>query len=196
MTSSIRPKGVLCGASCSKSGVVLASTAIFFVSILLAPRRGLVVDLVRRVSLRRKIGRQNLLRALYELTEQASAAQAPLAFDAVVAARSWLPGEARRQLARARRQRLVERLGSGFGLTATGREAALRVVRAHRLWETYLIEQAEIAADHVDRDADQLEHILPPELIRHLEDRLREQGRLPRDLPVPPSPHRLSEAGA
>lgn len=174
--------------------VVLAATAIFLVSMLLAPRRGLVADIARRTSLRRKIGRQNLLRALYELTEQAPAAPPTLAFDAVVAARSWLPGEVRRQLARAQRLHLVESSDGGCVLTPAGREAALRIVRAHRLWETFLVEQAAIAADHVDRDADHLEHVLSPEIIRQLEERLSEQGRLPRDLPVPPSPHRLGEA--
>ena len=62
-------------------------------------------------------------------------------------------------------------------------------MRNHRLWETYLIELANIAPDHVDRDADELEHVLPPQLVQELEAKLRSKGRFPEA--IPPSPHNL-----
>ncbi|MND00153.1 Iron dependent repressor, metal binding and dimerization domain [compost metagenome] len=55
----------------------------------------------------------------------------------------------------------------------------------------FLVEHASIAPDHVDRDADQIEHILPPELLRELEEKLQAEGRLPA---VPQSPHVLGES--
>jgi manganese/zinc/iron transport system permease protein len=69
-------------------------------------------------------------------------------------------------------------------------------VRSHRLWETFLIENADIAPDHVDRDADQIEHILSPDLLDTLEDQLRQAGRWPAGLklPVPASPHSITAA--
>jgi manganese/zinc/iron transport system permease protein len=67
-------------------------------------------------------------------------------------------------------------------------------VRAHRLWEIFLITQAGIAPDRVDRDADEIEHVLPPETLADLEARLAEAGRVPLGPPTPPSPH--SSAGA
>jgi Mn-dependent DtxR family transcriptional regulator len=56
----------------------------------------------------------------------------------------------------------------------------------------FLVESAGIAADHVDRDADDVEHILPRQLINELEQRLAADGRLP-IVPqtVPQSPHGL-----
>jgi hypothetical protein len=56
------------------------------------------------------------------------------------------------------------------------------------------MEQANVAVDHVDRDADDLEHILPAELIEELERQLAAAGRLPASREVlPRSPHALSE---
>ncbi|MFN5662023.1 MAG: metal ABC transporter permease, partial [Planctomyces sp.] len=96
-------------------------------------------------------------------------------------------------LRRAERKGLIKRDGSLWRLTEDGRAAAARVVRSHRLWELYLIEQADIAADHVDRDADQLEHVLPAPVLAQLESRLAQEGRLPATtLAVVPSPHPLS----
>ena len=87
------------------------------------------------------------------------------------------------------------RAGPGsWRLTEEGLERAAAVVRTHRLWELFLIEEARIAPDHIDRDADALEHVLPPALVKRLEDRLRESGRLPQGSP-PPSPHDFEESG-
>ena len=50
-----------------------------------------------------------------------------------------------------------------------GGRAAHRAARNHRLWELYLLQHADIAPGHVDRDADRIEQILDPEIISGLE---------------------------
>lgn len=177
--------------------IVLVAAAIFAISLLAAPRRGLIADMVRRVSLRRRIAVQNLLRDAYEFLEPVQSFAAP--WDPAVVSRdrrsvAWVLG-------RATRQGLIARTAGGFVLTREGQLAAARVVRAHRLWELYLIEQADIAVDHVDRDADHIEHVLPPSVIAELEERLATEGRLPEVVgshAVPASPHPIAvgaEAG-
>jgi manganese/zinc/iron transport system permease protein len=72
------------------------------------------------------------------------------------------------------------------------REAAA-VTKTHRLWELFLMEQADIPADHVDRDADDVEHLLPTYLLERLEKRLAAAGRLPHvSGELPSSPHEIS----
>jgi manganese/zinc/iron transport system permease protein len=78
--------------------------------------------------------------------------------------------------------------GSRLRLTDTGRKAAQEVVRRHRLWETYLITHADVAAGVVDLSADRIEHVLDPDLIRQLEAALADQA----DRELPRSPHDLS----
>ena len=75
---------------------------------------------------------------------------------------------------------------TGWRLTKAGAAAARRAVRNHRLWEMYLISHAEIAPSHVDRDADNIEHVLGAEIVEQLE-RLLESQVSPAN--VPPSPH-------
>jgi Mn-dependent DtxR family transcriptional regulator len=55
----------------------------------------------------------------------------------------------------------------------------------------FLVESAGIPSDHVDRDADDVEHMLSKPLIRELEERLAKAGRLPAVPTVPESPHEL-----
>ena len=47
------------------------------------------------------------------------------------------------------------------------------------MWEIYMMEFAGSAADHVDRSADAVEHLLPEGLLVKLEERLAREGRLP-----------------
>lgn len=77
----------------------------------------------------------------------------------------------------------------GFRLTGSGFRKATSVTRNHRLWELYLIEHADIAPNHVDRDADSVEHVLGEQLTQELERALPEQLR--RTAMVPESPHQI-----
>lgn len=174
--------------------IVLAAAFGFGLSILIAPQRGLLGQQWRQFSLRQRIARENLLRALFELQEnQPATANTYLSEEALMATRAWRPVDLRRLLRAAVARRDLEPTGQGFRFSAQGWQNAVNITRAHRLWELYLISGANIAQDHVDRDADGVEHLLPPELLDELEADLRVAGRWPADAaPLPHSPHELS----
>jgi Mn-dependent DtxR family transcriptional regulator len=64
-------------------------------------------------------------------------------------------------------------------LTGEGRAAALRTIRAERIWQEALLTRARIDRDLIDLDAEEIGRALPPELVREIEASLRERGRLP-----------------
>lgn len=167
--------------------IVLVAGAAFLVSLLFGRKRGLILRLIERRALDRRVARQHLLRSLYELAE--GRGDGIVRRAELLADRAWRPVSLDRELAGLCREGLIEPDGAGFVLTATGCEAAWRVTRNHRLWELFLIEHAEIAAGHVDRDADVVEHVLDPDMIAELESLL--SARYP-DLASPPSPHELA----
>lgn len=180
--------------------ITLAAVAVFIVSLLFGSRRGIVRAWTQRRRMRHRVVQENLLRALYELDEVKDNEAATLAGELAMK-RSWSSAVLEREVRRAERQGLVSRVSDGdrgmaVTLTPKGAASAAEVVKAHRLWELYLIDGASIAPDHVDRDADAVEHVLPPELVSRLEAKLRAEGRLPEQLPT--SPHTIvpSSAGA
>jgi manganese/zinc/iron transport system permease protein len=172
--------------------VVLTASACFVGSVLFAPRRGVIARLWRRRALSRRVEMQNVLRAMFEVGDSGGTFSSPAALEQLLRMRAWRAPALLRCLERTAARGLLRTVADGYVLTDTGLIEARKVVRAHRLWEQYLIEHADVAPDHVDRDADQIEHILPQELIHRLEERLRADGRLPQALPE--SPHRLGEA--
>ncbi len=173
--------------------IALTAAGCFVISLLLAPRRGVLAEAGRRWSLRRRIAFQNLLRDVFEALEPMGDPLGAWRPEELSLARSVGAAGAARRVRRAVRAGMVEPAGGGYRLTRAGAEEAARIVRAHRLWEVFLIEQAAIAPDHVDRDADQIEHVLPRELLTRLEDQLRAEGRLPAAIPA--SPHAIGTPG-
>jgi len=172
--------------------IILAGTAVFAVSLFFAPSRGIAARLVREVRLRRKVLYDHVLRALYEESEPSLPRRPAIATSSLVEKRGWTRRQLTRLLRRAERKGWLEAVDGRVQLTATGLEQGARLTRAHRLWELFLVDQANIAIDHVDRDADDVEHLLPVELIERLEQQLSASGRLPSTPDVlPQSPHEL-----
>ena len=179
--------------------IVLTSACFFLFSFLFGTERGLLPRGMHQRRLRRKVGLQHLLRAMYEWLEQVypSAMQQAVEGSPVMpwrellAARSWHAPFLRRLLTRARQSGWVLALPDGsIRLTRDGLVEARRVVRNHRLWELYLVAYADIAPSHVDRDADQVEHVLGAGMVRELERAYaREAG-------MPPNPHGPAAAGS
>jgi DtxR family Mn-dependent transcriptional regulator len=73
----------------------------------------------------------------------------------------------------------------GVRITKPGRNAALSVVRKHRLWETFLVEKLNFTWDEVHDVAEQLEHIQSPLLIEKLDFFLGHPTVDPHGHPIP-----------
>jgi len=179
----------------SGATIVLVCSLIFGVSLFLGSDRGLLVRYLRRVRLNRSVGREHLLRALYEILEVAgnlridrSATTAAVSIEQLLSKRSWNQSQLSAEIRRAEIEGLVIDKKEGVGLTAEGLEEAARLTRQHRLWEIYLIRHADVATGVVDREADAIEHVLEPEIIAELEAVLVDE-----ETRVPVSPHGLGQ---
>jgi manganese/zinc/iron transport system permease protein len=175
--------------------IVVACGGMFIVSMLLAPRRGVLAHLWHRWSLARTVARQHLLRAMFEHEEITGETGRPTTVADLLLRRSWSEPTLRRNISRTTRLGEVRTSNGGYTLTSSGRSAAARIVRTHRLWEHFLTTQADIAPSHVDRAADDIEHVLNDDLIRDLEAELRASGALTEGGFVPRSAHALKVGG-
>ena len=85
----------------------------------------------------------------------------------------------------------LERLGlmrsfkNGFQLTDQGRIRANQIVRAHRLWETFLVEELGLNADQIHDDAEFIEHHLSEDDLNRLDEQLGYPETDPHGSPIP-----------
>ena len=99
-------------------------------------------------------------------------------------------------LADLQRRRLLEFSGGRFKLTRAARELALHIIRAHRLWESYLAETTGLNETEWHRRAERQEHLLTPQQTRELEAALGHPTSDPHGDAIPPAGAELpAEAG-
>jgi manganese/zinc/iron transport system permease protein len=175
--------------------IVLTGAVLFALSLSFAPRRGILARMVRTMSTSYRIANQNLLRTMYEITKDSERKDA-VALEDILQRRSWSKQVAVLLLLIARRRGDVEEVKKKrWRLTAPGMAQATSIVRRHRLWELFLTEYAALAPDHVDRDADDIEHVLSEELLAELIRTLEQRDRQGARAPIPPSVHPLRREG-
>lgn len=73
----------------------------------------------------------------------------------------------------------------GFTLSTEGKKVALDIVRKHRLWEYFLVNNLEFGWDEVHNIAEELEHIKSPALIKKLDAYLNFPRFDPHGDPIP-----------
>jgi DtxR family transcriptional regulator, Mn-dependent transcriptional regulator len=73
----------------------------------------------------------------------------------------------------------------GFYLTEKGKQVGIRIIRKHRLWESFLVTKMNFRWDEVHEIAEQLEHIQSDELINRLDEMLGFPENDPHGDPIP-----------
>ena len=136
--------------------MTLMSGLLLVLAIIAAPRHGLITRAIRRSRLGRSIARDDLLAALYRASETGAESIAKPELERAIAGHRPTA-----TIKTARRRGLITEHDNRLTLTPAGRSAAEEIVRRHRLWEHYLVEQAGVAPDHVHDLAEQLEHVDP-----------------------------------
>ncbi|GIV35703.1 MAG: manganese transport system membrane protein MntC [Cyclobacteriaceae bacterium] len=181
----------LCGALISYAApamptgpwIVVVASVIAFVSLLVAPEKGMLSRSLRQRRLQQTIAQENLLKTLYKLGEKnEDFLHERTAQEIMRNLKSARPQKLLRQLLK---QGYVERNNNHWKLTEAGYLRAQRIVKIHRLWELYLTTYMNIAPDHVHDDAETIEHLLTPELEKELERQLGYPSTDPHQSQIP-----------
>ncbi|MEE9538702.1 MAG: FeoA domain-containing protein [candidate division NC10 bacterium] len=90
-----------------------------------------------------------------------------------------------RLIARMEAAGLLHSHGAALHLSSEGKQWALRVVRAHRLWERYLADEAGVPLGELHHAAERAEHRLTPEELDALDAHLGHPLRDPHGDPIP-----------
>lgn len=158
--------------------VVVVMTFFFVLALVFAPRYGLVADWVRKSSSIPQEIMEDILGAVLRVEGESVAI-------ATIERRVTSPNmKIRRAIQMLARQDLLEIDGDTIRLTDDGTIEANRLVRAHRLWETYL-QKTGMAETEVHDKAHQLEHISDRDTVAYLDDKLGHPLRDPHGTEIP-----------
>jgi manganese/iron transport system permease protein/iron/zinc/copper transport system permease protein len=163
--------------SAGGGAVMLFCTLQFLVVLTVAPRYGL---LARWLRLRRLVPQQVVEDVLTTILRQE--ADTPLTVIRQYAQHHVSLPKALRQM---EQDGLISASAGGYRLTEAGQKEAGQVLRAHRLWETYL-ESIGTPQEELHPTADRLEHIRAGGTVDYLDEKLGQPVLDPHGKKIPP----------
>jgi Mn-dependent DtxR family transcriptional regulator len=157
-------------------------------AVFLAPRNGLVSRWWRNLSLAVRIAGEDVIGRLYRQEEAEDRKQGTEVRNRESGVRGHSPAIGWLANLRLRQQGYLDSDSVGQPrLTEAGRHAARSLVRAHRLWESYLDTYFDLPRDHLHDAAERMEHFLDPQLQAELADELAGRAVDPHGKEIPPA---------
>lgn len=150
-------------------------------SLLFWPKGGLIGHLQRVSQLDRRVQREDALKIIYKAERSGKF----LTVEDISHALNTSNANVEDLLKDMEQKELVELTKHTPQLTSTGQQYALRVIRAHRLWERYLAEETGHDESRWHVLADRYEHQLTPEQIDALSAQLGNPTHDPHGDPIP-----------
>ena len=145
--------------------VVICLSVLAVAAILFGKEKGLISRILLRYRNKVKIENENLLKALYRASDDG---QVPVPISNLKNIDELSALGIKSILDRLRRKDILDIVKQKVVLTEEGRLASREIVRKHRLWELYLSKYFHLKADHLHDDAEGIEHVITPEIERHL----------------------------
>ncbi len=137
------------------------------------------------------LSEENYLKAIWKLVENSGVA---VSTNEIAASVQTSPASVTDMLKKLADKKLISyQRYRGVTLSAKGRSVAIEVVRKHRLWEVFLVQQLGFKWDEVHDIAEQLEHIRSNELTEKLDKYLGFPKTDPHGDPIPDKTGKISE---
>lgn len=160
-----------------------AFLGLLFLLAVFYPQYGLLARLRIKVATNRREQVEDALKHLLE-REQSGRHASP---ESLAGALGLSRPVVLRLIDRMESQSLIETRQDGLHLSAAGERWALHVVRAHRLWERYLADEARLPLEKIHQEAERREHRLSSAELDNLEAHLGHPQHDPHGDPIPDS---------
>ncbi|MBL8892621.1 MAG: metal ABC transporter permease [Planctomycetaceae bacterium] len=186
------------GSTLTSGMMAVSAGGLLLVCGLFGARRGLVTRWWRQRSFAAQVAADDVLGYLFRLEERAggvgtTSAQGKVGSNPTVADVGLLSANLSQPLKHC--QRIVAQLvqrgeieshRDGYQLTEAGRHRAQLLVRSHRLWELYLVEQAQFEIDRIHDKAEAWEHVTDESMRQSLDQATSQTDLDPHGSQIPP----------
>ncbi len=160
--------------------MVVVATLMYLLAVFFAPKKGLLFKFLYKRKTRNRIQFEDTLKQTLKLHERSSLSlpnlQERLGFNSRIL---------KYNLSLLTKKGLVNTKNNIISITEKGITQATRLVRAHRLWETYLVEEMSMDAGQIHEEAEKYEHVLTDDILDELEAKLGYPKLDPHGAPIP-----------
>ncbi len=153
----------------SGASIVLVAVALFMLAFLFSPKEGVVTKLFRRRSASKLVLIEDVIKLSYRFKDETGKTElVDKIANELGISNSRVEGVIKTLLGKD----LMRRTNGSYVLTDEGNKYALRLVRTHRLWETYITNKNVVDIEHIHPEAEKLEHVLTEDMVDELDEEL------------------------
>ena len=160
--------------------MAVVATIIYGITVLFSPRKGLIFNYLRKRKMQQKIELEDTLKQAMKLNEVHN-----LTFDNLAAQLGFDKNVLTKNLQLLQNQGFIQKKDGEIVLNTEGLAIATRLVRAHRLWESYLATKVGLTQEQVHDEAERFEHFMTDDLLEEIDEKLGYPEFDPHGEPIP-----------
>lgn len=162
--------------------MAITVTSIYLLTVIFSPKKGLLFNFFRKIKTRNNIEQEDILK---QAVKQGAKEQIDIPKIATILGIS--PQKIKTQIQRLASRDLLMKQNKGYILSEAGIQQANKLVRAHRLWESYLVEKIGMDQSEIHEEAERLEHHLSNSFLDEVDQSLGYPEKDPHGSPIPKS---------
>lgn len=162
--------------------MTVTAAGFYALAVFFAPERGLLFKYIRTKNKKQKIAHEDLLKDILKLKEQGQ-----FTYDNLIEKSASGKFSLKSKIEKLKKRGMISGEGNNIILTDKGNEAANQLVRAHRLWETYMVNTLGFDKDQIHEQAEKYEHLLPERILNKVDKNLGFPTVDPHGSPIPQS---------
>lgn len=160
--------------------MAVTATAIYLLVVFLSPSKGLIFRYFRKLASRRTIEQEDILRQAIK-----QGAAVPLATEKIGLKLGMSSTKLETHLSKMLKSDILRQENNKIYLSQAGTHKANQLMRAHRLWESYLVSSMGMNDNEIHDEADRLEHHLSKEILDEVDASLGYPEIDPHGSPIP-----------
>ncbi|HMQ67651.1 MAG TPA: iron chelate uptake ABC transporter family permease subunit [Ignavibacteria bacterium] len=165
----------------SGASIVLVSVFFFGLAFLFSPKEGIIIKMIRR----RKNANLNLTEDIIKLMSKDEHENDSVLIESISDKLGVSKNKIHSSLNRIKKMKLIIQANGKYELTEKGKKVAERLIRSHRLWETYVAEKHIVNIEDIHQDAEKFEHVLSDDLLAEIDEELGHPQKDPHGSPIP-----------
>jgi ABC-type Mn2+/Zn2+ transport system permease subunit/Mn-dependent DtxR family transcriptional regulator len=172
----------------SGASMVVFATVVFLLALVFSPSQGVLVKYFRRRKVAEEHLSQDVLKMIYKKCydiNKVKSLRENISFDELAL---WIGSpvqKLRKIISGLQNDGVVTVDDNNICLTPIGEKLSLRIIRSHRLWESYLINEKILSDNNIHADAEETEHVLTEELLDEIDKKLGYPQYDPHGSPIP-----------
>ncbi|MDX2189328.1 MAG: metal ABC transporter permease [Bacteroidota bacterium] len=165
--------------------MTLVASIIFGITLLISPKRGFITKAIARFQRNFIEEQQDIIKAIEKAIREPNENKHILISELKAIFNSFSTPMFKLHLFILVRRQMIRVHNDKINLTHTGKHEADVLIRAHRLWESYLVNKMNVPMDQIHESAEKMEHILPREFMDKVDKDLGYPLIDPHGSPIP-----------